>query len=338
MDHIRPVISDVVPTIANPPRSEAQGRLVARFVAEVQLAAVVNLVAAIEAFSGKPIVVDRAIVMAVVLRGAPEFRCGSTGLACSGGDRDHAISINAIAASLGRPFETVRRHVNGLIDSGLCVRTPRGIIVAPGLADAPVMQQMIRDLHDLMVRLIDYATRHGVHVPIKRSDLPYQPSATIAATLDLVLASVEYLEPHYGDWLEMAVVNATIAANARPVTFDPVLAIRYAATDAVPPRHLRRAVSVTGLARALRMPYSTVQRQVKASILRGQLERVPGGIMITQEQLDADGVRVAGPAAVSRALRAFGRLVPGGFPFDDPPSCYMTGPPALLDFGDGVPV
>ena len=39
------------------------------------------------------------------------------------------VSINALAASLRLPFETVRRHVRRLADLGICVATPQGVIV-----------------------------------------------------------------------------------------------------------------------------------------------------------------------------------------------------------------
>jgi hypothetical protein len=63
------------------------------------------------------------------------------------------------------------------------------------------------------------------------------------------------------------------------------------------------------------------------------MRRVEGGILVTDEQLDAAGVRIAGPAAATRAARAFAQLVPGGFRFHNPKACYLDGPPKLLDFG-----
>jgi hypothetical protein len=39
------------------------------------------------------------------------------------------ISIHALAHELSLPYETTRRHVNGLIDAGLCRRRETGVIV-----------------------------------------------------------------------------------------------------------------------------------------------------------------------------------------------------------------
>ncbi|RYY44997.1 MAG: hypothetical protein EOP59_05205, partial [Sphingomonadales bacterium] len=43
--------------------------------------------------------------------------------------RKRPVSINALAASLGRPFETTRRHANALIDEALILRSPNGLSV-----------------------------------------------------------------------------------------------------------------------------------------------------------------------------------------------------------------
>ncbi len=312
-------------------------RLIGRFLSEVMLAAVATMTEALEAHCGRSVALDRAIVLMVIMRAGPHFHGESAGITQPPGEPDRAISVNAIAASLARPFETMRRHVNALVAAGVCIRTRRGITVQPDIETLPALHAAIRRIHDLLVLLIDYARTHGLPLPAGRPDLPYQPSATIAATLDLTLAASEYLDPHYEDWLEMVIVNAIITANARPITFDSVLARRYASVDAIPPEKLRVPVAVTHIARTMRIPYSTVQRQVNRSIASGQLKRVPGGILATVEQLDNAAVRVAGPAAAARAARAFARLVPGGFRFDAPAACYLDGPPELLDFGPGVP-
>ena len=47
------------------------------------------------------------------------------------------ISVARLAESLGRPFETERRHVQRLIDEGVCVRVPGGLIVPGAVLEAP---------------------------------------------------------------------------------------------------------------------------------------------------------------------------------------------------------
>lgn len=47
------------------------------------------------------------------------------------------ISIARLAESLGLPFETARRHVRRLTDSGVCVRVKGGLIVPQAVLDRP---------------------------------------------------------------------------------------------------------------------------------------------------------------------------------------------------------
>jgi hypothetical protein len=67
------------------------------------------------------------------------------------------ISIARLAESLGLPFETTRRHVQRLIETGVCVRVEGGLIVPkvvleqPGAAQAALanvgyVRKFIRDL------------------------------------------------------------------------------------------------------------------------------------------------------------------------------------------------
>jgi hypothetical protein len=318
-----------------PPQAQnavKQSRLISRFIAEIQLAAMIQFNAVLEAYGGISVSLDRTMVLIVILRADLPWHCDMSQTAASGARPVRGISINAIAASMGRPFETMRRHANALIAAGICTRSKRGVVLSPDFATSPQLIGAIRYVHDLMVQLIDYLHAHGVALPQARTDVPYRPQETIAATLDLSLASVEYLDPYFEDWLGMVIVNAVMAANAHPISRDPILAKRYGEIDTVPPESLRHPITGTQLAKALRLPYSTVQRQVKRAIVCGQLKRVEGGIMVTESQLNAAAVRIVGPAAAIRAGRVFGRLVSGGFRFDCPRICYLDGHRDLLDF------
>lgn len=307
-------------------------RLIGRIVAEVQLAVMTAALDLVETENDRSIDLDRAVVLFVILRAGYARQPG-----LKAGDDAATISINAMASSLNRPFETVRRHVNALIAAGICCKCRRGVCISSDFAGSAVLERTIGRVHDAMVLLIVYVRRHGIALPPQRPDIAYDKDATIAAALDLLLAAFEYVTPYYSDWMEMRVLNAIIAANARRVTFDPGLAQMYARRDTIPPDRLRVPVSVAEVARVMRIPYSTTQRYVNRAIAEGRLRRVTGGVLATQELLAQPAVQVAGPAAMAKAMRAFGRLVPGGFPFDDPASCYLVGPPDLLDFGTGMP-
>ena len=61
----------------------------------------------------------------------------TTGIAGAG--REGAVSINSAALALGRPFETVRRHVNALIARGWCERTADGVRVETAVSSGSVV-------------------------------------------------------------------------------------------------------------------------------------------------------------------------------------------------------
>jgi hypothetical protein len=52
-----------------------------------------------------------------------------------------AVSVLRLAGSLGLPFETTRRYVNNLIQSGYCVRVKGGVIVPRSVLERPKLAQ-----------------------------------------------------------------------------------------------------------------------------------------------------------------------------------------------------
>jgi hypothetical protein len=68
------------------------------------------------------------------------------------------ISIARLSESLALPFETTRRHVQRLIDAGVCVRVEGGLIVPKAVLEQPAaaraalanvgyVRKFVRDLH-----------------------------------------------------------------------------------------------------------------------------------------------------------------------------------------------
>eukprot|EP01035_Chromulina_nebulosa_P030990 gene30990-41255_t len=88
------------------------GRMTARLIAEMQLSCAAE---SLTLFRGK---FDPAIVFLVVLRADAWLQTRSTGVVMQATAPPGGISVNAVAQSLGRPFESVRRYVNALIADG----------------------------------------------------------------------------------------------------------------------------------------------------------------------------------------------------------------------------
>ncbi len=295
----------------------------------MQINALVVATAAVRQVAGGSFVFDRAIFFLAVLRASGGVLGQWAKVPVAGGG---GISINAISHSMGRPFETARRHINALIDDGLCVRTGTGVAVAPDLPDRPEIADLLAHLHDCLIWLIVQLRSYEVALPHSPQDIPYRPDITLAASIDLSLFAFDSVGRLYTDWLEMAVVNAVMAASSRPITFDPTLARLYSEADTIPPAELRRAVSAASVARALGIPYSTVRRQVIAAIEADMLVERDSGVIVHDAILAGPRVALAGSAAVSRAAALLGRLVSGGFPFDAPARAYIVSAPKLVQF------
>lgn len=252
----------------------------------------------------------------------------------SGGDHEGpspGLTVSGLATSFGRPFETIRRHVNTLIQRGLCVRTPSGITMpAAALGDPALVGSMIA-LHDLTVRLAEDLARVGYPLPPTIAGTP--PFDLIARTgIDLFVCALDFAAPRHEDWTSMVLFAAVMTANARSFNFDPVLTWRYSEMTTPPPEQIRRPVSARILSRALAMPYPTLRRHLARLEEEGRIVRRVGGYLIPTEWLQKPDQMAVSDYLSQRLAILFGRLAQAGFPFDDPASRYCHARPPLTDF------
>jgi hypothetical protein len=306
--------------------------LIHRLLLEMQLSTCMAVQDAIRAQTDRPVPANRAAYLLIILSRSRRF--WGLGLATSARPTTlvDGISVSAIAASFGQPFETARRHANALIHDGFCYRSGPRICIRPEQFENPAFIAMLRAIHDAMVRLIDHCAALGVTLPEQRSGKVYEGDAAIAAAIDLLLAIYEYAAPYYDNWLQMRVLSAIFCANARRITLDPALASRYADDDAITPDDLQVPVSGRAVARAMRLPYSTVRRQIEVAIRRGWIVRRSGGLIQSRAYQSAPEARHVSRAASLRVLKMLESLASAGFRFRDPTSQYYDGPPPLLDF------
>ncbi len=319
---------------AGPPVSpeRTQARLAARLLVETQLTSLVRAIAIVRKLGGGSFVFDRGIFFLAILRASGDMLADWPDAprdATNGG----GISINALSQSLHRPFETVRRHVNALIDAGLCERTGSGVVVPTSLRDDQDVAALLVHLHDSLVWLVDEF--HTFDMPLPRTAAvgqPYRADITLAASIDLALGAFDNVGLFVSDWLELAIVGAVLVASVRRITLDSELARRYSETATFVPIERRDPVSAAAIARALTIPYSTVRRQILMTVAAGKLIERGRGVVLSDDMLGGPGAAIMGATATIRTGALFGRLVPGGFPFHDPKSAYVAGPPALVDF------
>ena len=319
-------------TTGTVPAAQSQGRLATRLLIEMRLTSLVRTIEVVRKLAGGSFVFDRGIFFLAVLRASSQTMAGWPNARPVDDASEGGISINALSQSMRRPFETVRRHVNALIRAGLCDRSPGGVVVAPRLREDPDVAALMVHLHDSMVWVTGEFHNYGLPLPRAAAGVPYRPEITLAASIDLSLAAFENVGLFINDWLELAVVAAVLMASARPITLDPELARRYADLDTPPPVERRVAVSTAAISRALDIPYSTVRRQVMAAVESGKLTEHGGGVIISDMLIGGPAAATVGAAAVTRTASLLGRMVSGGFPFDDPVSAYLSGPPPLVAF------
>lgn len=253
---------------------------------------------------------NRALIFAAAARACGPFDAGP--------GRSHPVSVNALAASLGRPFETIRRQANMLIGTGLLVRSHAGLSVPlQAICDLRVAR-MADHCHDLLVRLVEDIRAANFMLPDPRPGTTYDPRGGIGIAFDLLLATVECHHQRKENWTRLALFFAIEWANRR---------FAHASGPHLAP------VKPSTVARILGLPYATVSRNIESLTVAGKLRRVPEGLVIAPELIDSPAVSDARLALANRARQLLGRLAHLGFPLDRPALAYIGARPPLPALG-----
>ncbi len=300
------------------------GRLTGRLIAELGTTMVA---AGIRALDGD---LDRAIIFMVVARASEMLSPHGAGHAGGEGRGAKAISINALAASLGRPFETMRRHIHALCAAGLCERGPAGVTVPDAVHGRPEIAALFRCNHDALVRMVEDLRSFGVALPETRAHVSYDWHTGLAAAHDVLLTGIEFHAHRFPSWIDLVLANAILCANADPLVQNRDLALAYAEFGAPPPDGLSQPVSTGSVARALGLPPSTAHRRVAAMIESGILVRRARGVVLAESLLsDPDWIEES-RTSMLHVRQILIRLAAGGFRFDDPAANYLDRRPEPL--------
>jgi hypothetical protein len=259
--------------------------------------------------------VDRFLVLALLMR---------TALTKPG--RDGAISIHSAALSLGRPFETVRRHISALIDTGLCHRIDAGVTISPRFWRSPYVQGKIRYASDCFVRFVADASAQGaIEPPAMRAVGGFELTDGLCAVLDLMLALVDQNRNLFPEAVDVAIFSAILHANSQRFAAEGAgIGGRIDQTAGFRPSH---AVRVAAIARALSLPDTTVRRRIAAMTgPSGPLMRTRSGTLVDPAWLERASA-IANEARHGSMPLILNRVAASGFPFHAPATAYVRGRP-----------
>lgn len=229
--------------------------------------------------------------------------------------RKRPVSINALAASIGRPFETTRRHAIALVEGGLIARAPGGLSVTTDAIVEPRLARFTESCHDLLVGLVEDLGKGGLVLPPTATDITYDPRSGVGIALDLILAAMESHGPREENFTRLALLLAVEWGHSRRA-------------DAGPDGKSDPMIRTSNAARMLGLPYATTSRNIDALVARGLLTR-SGAILHPVADAPAIAARTA---LANRARQLLGRLALCGFPMEHPGTAYIRGrmpPPDL---------
>ncbi|MDB5475409.1 MAG: hypothetical protein JWP49_920 [Phenylobacterium sp.] len=207
------------------------------------------------------------------------------------------VTINALAASIQLPYETVRRRCARLIESGALVSTPRGVCV-PGLAlNSPFYLVTATARYERLKAFYFELKALGAleSAALRPNDVPSYPSAPIRVANRLVseyvLRVVETVMREVGDPISGLILMEMGRANAAQLD-----AIDLQVEGPIPD-HRRVPISMLALSRHVGLPAETVRRHVKKLEAEGLCRVVKRGRLAAVEKLMREAPEAGGGLA-----------------------------------------
>jgi hypothetical protein len=190
------------------------------------------------------------------------------------------VSINAVAASLGLPFETVRRRIRRLAAEQVCALSSDGVVVPASFLASPSYVQSVLQAHERLRRFYVELRAAGLvdalPPPAFETDgVPVRAAARLLA--DYVLRASEGLMREAGNVITVLTLVALLAA-----------ALADEGRHGAAPRGL----SVRAVAVRLQLSAETVRRHAAELVEEGLCLRTAAGLLLTEETLARPGMRL----------------------------------------------
>ncbi len=198
------------------------------------------------------------------------------------------VSINAVAASLRLPFETVRRRINRLVARGEVVVIDGGLVVPGAQLRTPQYLAAAFAGYGRLQRFYGDLVANGLlcslpapSVELRDGVVPLRTAERLAA--DYLLRFVELMMNQVGEvqdtLLFVGVIHWNISHLGVEMPTGPA-----GPTEHFVPDHLRRPINPAALARLVGLPAETVRRHLSALEARGLCRSVGrAGVIVPAE-------------------------------------------------------
>jgi hypothetical protein len=226
--------------------------------------------------------------LAPVMRNAALQRAYATYEQAPPDELRRPVSVNAIAASLRLPYETVRRRVAHLASTGVCIITPQGVYVPAAVLNSPEHRAMIERRYEL-VRALYYRLRDLEVLRPLPAPPPPLPSTGSNDTTPLRAVSrlageyflriIEAVRLYAGDTISGLVILGVVRANTEHLS-DDVRGVEGLDAGSFVPDELRKPVRISTLSTRLAVPHETVRRHAVRLVETGDCIRVYPGLVV----------------------------------------------------------
>ena len=197
--------------------------------------------------------------------------------ALGGKGRTSPMKIRKLSRRLDLPFETVRRHVRGLVRNGVCLAQAEGVSLAPAMQESARASAMLRSIYLHAIRMLGDLRRIDIgnfrprrSPPSASRRLDKEQTSIVLAAIGVLLAAMKMLYRLFdGDLMSGLVFTAIRAANVKHITNTAP-----AANRGILPDSDRLPVSMLAISDSIRVPYETVRRHARKLVRQGQCMRV----------------------------------------------------------------
>ncbi len=225
-------------------------------------------------------------------------------------DARRPASVNAMANSLGIPFETTRRRLKRLAAQGVCTILPgAGVVIPEAFLTSPAYLQSVMAAHDRLVGFYGRLLEADLLDPLPATNydiddgVPLRGAARLIA--DYLLRGLDGVLREAGDAISAVTLLAILVAALDEAPWPPEAEWALAAVPFKP-------TTTAELARRLGLPNETVRRHVMQLTDAGLARRVPAGITVAQDILTRPHIQTLADEHAAAVQRLFAGLAERG--------------------------